>query len=280
LQPVVRRCSTACCARLRRPVPEHPTGFPANFRLAALGRTVAAGPPAGMAAALVAVFPPFQRAGHCRQSAGRVARLAALPASPEPAQLPHLAHLGHLRCLQEQGLRAMLATFRVGARGDDKNPGYRRCRLHRLGRGSPSDPGHRSRGGQPRQADLRRQPGVAGLGGRLAALPLLPGGYLRCASPGQGLRRVPTGCRDAPGRRVPRRPLHRRSGGLHPDQQRRRPSASTISPPTRYTATCMAATSCLSKPPPTRPARPIRHPRPVPTIWCAPGSVPTACRAS
>ena len=62
------------------------------------------------------------------------------------------------------------------------------------------------------------------------------------------------------------------------DERRRQLSASITSRPTR----CSARSAPTAASPRTRPTgrtRPIRPPRRRPTIWCGPGTAPTACRS-
>ena len=91
------------------------------------------------------------------------------------------------------------------------------------------------------------------------------------------------------------------AGGLRRDQHRRhapaarsgartsgrrstptsgRASASTTSRPTRSSARSERTTRPSPRRRPTSRARPIRRARRRPTIWCAPGGTPTACRCS
>ena len=95
--------------------------------------------------------------------------------------------------------------------------------------------------------------------------------------------------RHASRRRKPCRPLDRRAGRVHPDQHHRhlraaaggallscqpcrsrrsRPSASTMSRPTRCSATCRSMAACSPRKRPMRRPRPIRRRRRPPTIWC------------
>ena len=71
-------------------------------------------------------------------------------------------------------------------------------------------------------------------------------------------------------------------GGAEPIGRRlasgaRTASASTTSRPTRSSARS-ATTGSSPRTRPMRPTRPIRRRRPRPTIWCAPGTRPMACR--
>ena len=179
-------------------------------------------------------------------------------------------------------------------------PGHRRRGLHRLGRRPPRHPRHRLDGRQRRQADLRRQPRIAGRGRRQQPPPPLQGRHLRPRGDRRGLPRGPARRRAASGGREPRRPLDRRRGALHRDQcrrhlhparggarllahaRRRRPRALPLpahldrrgvrlAGPDRQVQRDHALRS------PTRPTPPARPP---PTIWCAPGTTPTACRRS
>ena len=195
-------------------------------------------------------------------------------------------------------------TPHVGSRLEPRHetPGHRRRGLHRLGRGPPHHPRHRLDGRQRRQADLRRQPRIAGRGARqqpphaisrsisatarrsttifaeasgptpcctsrpramstarsTAPRPSsrpMSAAPTRCSRP-----RSPTGARSTPSARARFRFQHISTdevfGSLGADRQVHRDHA--LRSPTR----------------PTPPARPR------PTIWCAPGTTPTACRRS
>ena len=138
-----------------------------------------------------------------------------------------------------------------------------------------------------RQADLRRQQGVAGRAAR---------------GPGRAGRRRhrrrrrgrPAGRRARRGRplrrRVAQRQLARRPAPVHPHQPGRhlhdprggaqaRHARSTTSPPTRCTATSSSTTRSGS-PRTRRTTRAARtpRPRPAPTTWSAPGCAASACR--
>ena len=104
----------------------------------------------------------------------------------------------------------------------DDPPRDRRRGLHRLGGGPPADPRDRRGRGQCRQADLRRQPRLAGRGGGRARA--TTSSASTSSTPRRSARVFeqyqPDGG-DPPGGRVARRSLDRRARRVHPDQRRR-----------------------------------------------------------
>ena len=111
---------------------------------------------------------------------------------------------------------------------------------------------------------------------------------------------LPARRRAASRRREPCRPLDRRRRALHRDQcrrhlhaarggarllahaRRRRPRALPLPAHLDRRGVRLAGRRPASspRPRPTRPTRPTPPARPRPTIWCAPGTTPTACRRS
>ena len=153
--------------------------------------------------------------------------------------------------------------------------------------------------GQPRRADLRRQPAQPRLAARQCAACLRAGRHLRPRADGQAVRRAPAARRGALRGREPRRPQHPRPRRVHAHQRAGHVHAARSA---RAHWTALARRRQERLPLPARLHRrglrlalahraglhrdarrtnrtaPIRRARPPATTWCAPGITPTACR--